>query len=264
MTREEFKRRHEPRWQRLEELLDGLDSATVRVGSAQWRQLDSQDLAEFDRLYRLICKHLALARLRLYGNDLVDRLNSLALRAHHHFYGARRGYWRRAFQFIAADFPSLVRRKWRVVALASFLFAGPLIAIVAAITADPDLVHAVLPPEQVRNMEEMYDPGSDYRRGHARRRRLGLLPGAQRSGDRRGGRPPGAQRLLLDVPLVRRRPLRLRADRHRDRGCGRHQRRLVVRRAGVAHPGRLPAPRRAGERLAGAGSGRDAGGGRRA
>ena len=163
MTREEFKRRHEPRWQRLEKLLDGLDAGSVRVGSVQWKALGGQDLAEFDRLYRLVCKHLALARLRLYGNDLVDRLNALALRAHHHFYGGRRGYGQRALRFVAADFPALVRRKWRLVAVAAFLFAGPLVAVAAAIVADPGLVHSILPPDQVRSMEEMYDPGSEYR-----------------------------------------------------------------------------------------------------
>ena len=43
---------------------------------------------EFPQRYREICQHLALARDRQYGAELVERLNQLALRGHHVLYGA--------------------------------------------------------------------------------------------------------------------------------------------------------------------------------
>lgn len=156
MTSEEFKRRHAPSWTRLERMLDVLDAGASKP-------LHEEELAEFDRLYRLVCKHLALARLRVYGADLVEYLNRLALRAHHRFYGGRTGYWRRIASYLVVDFPRQVRIEWRPVLVAALLFVLPATAVATAVRLDPDFIHQVLAPEEVRDIEHMYDPSGKYR-----------------------------------------------------------------------------------------------------
>jgi len=160
MTQEEFKRRHEPSWLQLE-------SALATLAAPKGRRLvtasDVTDLADFDRLYRLVCKHLALARQRLYGTDLVGYLNDLALRGHRQFYGRRHPYWPAIARFILGDFPALVRAHAVAVWLSTALFVIPAAAMSVSLYVNPDLIHSVMGAEQIRQLEEMYEPGADYR-----------------------------------------------------------------------------------------------------
>jgi uncharacterized membrane protein SpoIIM required for sporulation len=164
MTREEFKRRHGDDWKKLERLLAKMDGAARRMRADKYVELYGDcDLGEFDRLYRLVCKHLALARQRLYGTDLVDYLNGLALQAHHRFYGERKGFAADALSFAASGFPRLIRRHRGPVLVATLMFVVPSLVMGLAVGLAPDLTEVVLGPVDTRNMEEMYDPESDYR-----------------------------------------------------------------------------------------------------
>lgn len=160
MTQDEFKRRHRESWQRLEAMLRHLARKRERrMVSAR----EPVDLAEFDREYRRVCKHLALARQRLYSSDLVAYLNDLALRSHQRFYTQRRRYFPAVARFFLGEFPALVRAHAGAVLLAAALFVVPAGLTVLALRADPDLVHAMMDAEQIRMFEEMYEPGSAYR-----------------------------------------------------------------------------------------------------
>jgi len=123
------------------------------------------DAAEMPQRYRRICQSLALAADRQYSPALVDRLNRLALRGHHALYENRRRETQRVLEFVAAGFPALVRREWRLVLAASLLFFGPLIGLFAVLQVFPEFVHYPLRPEQIAGVHEMYDPAS---------RRLGM------------------------------------------------------------------------------------------
>jgi uncharacterized membrane protein SpoIIM required for sporulation len=123
------------------------------------------DAAEMPQRYRRICQSLALAADRQYSPALVDRLNRLALRGHHALYENRRRETQRVLEFVAAGFPALVRREWRLVLAASLLFFGPLIGLFAVLQVFPEFVHYLLRPEQIAGVHEMYDPAS---------RRLGM------------------------------------------------------------------------------------------
>jgi uncharacterized membrane protein SpoIIM required for sporulation len=118
------------------------------------------DAAEMPQRYRRLCQSLALAADRQYSPALVDRLNRLALRGHHLLYENRRRETQRVLEFLAAGFPALVRREWRLVLASSLLFFGPLVALAAVLQAFPEFVHYVLHPEQIAGVHEMYDPAS--------------------------------------------------------------------------------------------------------
>lgn len=117
--------------------------------------------AEFPEQYRRVCQHLALARHRGYTADLIERLNDLAVRGHHHLYRRPTALFSRMGLFIARDFPRAVRAEWRVVLLAALLFYGPFAGMIGAIQVWPDLVYSVVDPAQVAMMEEMYDPAAE-------------------------------------------------------------------------------------------------------
>lgn len=146
MKQAAFEQAHVRDWQRFEELL------SPSRGNASSPDVD------FPTLYRRICHHLALARDRAYAPDLVDRLNSLALRGHHRLYGTQGLSGNRLADFYLRQFPQCVRDERGLVAVACVLFFGPLLAIGVAILAEPELAYYVLDPGQMAAFQEMYHP----------------------------------------------------------------------------------------------------------
>ncbi len=151
MRQRAFEAAHAAAWREMEAFLDGRPAF---------------DAAELPRRYRRLCQGLALAANRQYSPELVDRLNRLALRGHHLLYRNRRRQSGRVLEFLAAGFPQLVRREWRLVLASALLFLGPLGALIGVLQAFPEFVHYLLPPEQVARFHEMYDPAN---------RRVGVL-----------------------------------------------------------------------------------------
>ncbi len=157
MNRDEFVRRHEPTWRRVEGLLDRLEA----------RRRYEHELAELPALYRRCCHHLALARTRHYDYALETRLNRIALRGYHQLYRQRRISPVAALRFLAAGFPRLVRSHAGFFWLATALFYGPGIAMAILVLEQPDSVYALLDPEQVASFEQMYRVRPDEERGSA-------------------------------------------------------------------------------------------------
>jgi len=160
MTQEEFTGKHRERWQRLEVML----AQANRLDRKRIVQLtDIVDIAEFDREYRRVCMHLALARQRLYTGELIDYLNELALKSNRLFYEQRRRYLPGVLRFFAGEFPALVRSQATVVWIATLLFLLPAIGMLVALEFEPDLIHSIIGAEQLRGIEEMYAPGAEFR-----------------------------------------------------------------------------------------------------
>ena len=145
MRQAPFEAAHAREWDAFERFLDGKPAF---------------DPAEMPERYRRLCQSLALAADRHYSPTLVDRLNHLALRGHHALYASRRRQSQRVVEFVLAGFPALVRSEWRLVAAASLLFFGPLIALIAVLQTFPGFVHYLLTPEQIASFHEMYDPAA--------------------------------------------------------------------------------------------------------
>ena len=145
-----FEQRHAAEWLRFETLL-----AALERGKAE-----HHDCACFAADYRRLCQHLALAQERGYSSHLNDRLQQLAMRGHQQLYRHRSHLGSRIIGFALAGFPRLVRREWRAVLTGSLLLFGSLIGMGLLAWLFPELIYSLIAPEQVRQMEEMYDPGA--------------------------------------------------------------------------------------------------------
>lgn len=155
MKREPFVAAREARWRSLELLVDALESRTTRRGEP------APSAAELPQLYRKLCQDLALARRRLYGRELVQRLNDLALRGREQLYRKPSRMRERVLEFVARGFPQLVRDDARLFWIATALFYVPFFAMLSSAWFAPELLYRVLDPSQLQVYEEMYDPASE-------------------------------------------------------------------------------------------------------
>ncbi|WP_339470108.1 MULTISPECIES: stage II sporulation protein M [unclassified Pseudomonas] len=143
-----FESRHQPQWQAFAEHLKQLEQGKAKAS----------DVADFPHQYRRLCQHLALAQARGYSSYLIDPLQQLALRGHQQLYRHRSQLAANVLGFVLADFPRLVREQWRFVLIASLLFFGSLVGIALLVYLFPDLIYSIVSPQQVAEMQGMYDP----------------------------------------------------------------------------------------------------------
>ncbi|HBS54276.1 MAG TPA: stage II sporulation protein M, partial [Stenotrophomonas sp.] len=159
MKQEQFVARHQHEWQQLELWLQ------QRAGASRRRRrrpeaADPGDVA-FAQRYRRLCQQLALARERGYSPQLVQRLQQLMQQGHSVLYRTPPVRWRRALEFLVADFPMLVRSQARSMWVALAMFAVPALACFAVVQLYPDSVHLLMDNSQIAEMERMYDPAAD-------------------------------------------------------------------------------------------------------
>ncbi|MBL4983106.1 stage II sporulation protein M [Pseudomonas fluorescens] len=143
-----FESRHQHQWQTFAEQLKQLEQGKAKAA----------DVADFPHQYRRLCQHLALAQQRGYSSYLVDPLQQLALRGHQQLYRHRSQLTANILAFLLADFPRLVREQWRFVLIAGLLFFGSLVGIALLVYLFPDLVYSIISPQQVAEMQGMYNP----------------------------------------------------------------------------------------------------------
>jgi len=146
-----FETRHKAEWKRFTLALERLE-----------RGKDTSQVAEFPKAYRRLCQHLALAQERGYSSFLVDSLQQLVLRGHQQLYRHRSQLGANLLGFILAGFPRLVRAEWRFVLAAGLLFFGSLIGFGLLVYLFPELVYNLIPADQVREMQSMYDPAAGH------------------------------------------------------------------------------------------------------
>ncbi|MBP1125909.1 MULTISPECIES: stage II sporulation protein M [Pseudomonas] len=145
-----FESRHQPQWQAFAAQLKQLEQGKLKTG----------DMADFPHQYRRLCQHLALAQERGYSSYLVDPLQQLALRGHQQLYRHRSQLTANVLSFVLADFPRLVREQWRFVLIAGLLFFGSLMVVALLVYLFPELIYSIVSPQQVAEMQGMYDPDS--------------------------------------------------------------------------------------------------------
>ncbi len=143
-----FESRHQSQWQAFAEQLTQLEQGKAKA----------DELADFPHQYRRLCQHLALAQERGYSSYLVDPLQQLALRGHQQLYRHRGQLAANVLSFLLAGFPRLVREQWRFVLIASLLFFGSLLGIALLVYLFPELIYSIVSPQQVAEMQSMYDP----------------------------------------------------------------------------------------------------------
>ena len=143
-----FESRHQPDWDAFNSQLDALERGKA----------DAQTCQSFAARYRQLCQHLALAQARGYSSHLIDQLQQLAMRGHQQFYRHRSHLGAQMIRFLFGGFPRLVRSEWRSVCVASLLFFGSLALMGLLTYLYPELIFSLVSPDQVSEMERMYDP----------------------------------------------------------------------------------------------------------
>jgi uncharacterized membrane protein SpoIIM required for sporulation len=163
MKQVDFEARYEPLWVRFEAALATREGHNLRRPATD-PSTDSDATLQAELIpqaYRQVCQHLALSRSRNYSPRLEARLNRLALLGHRHLYARDAGSAVGLVNFFARDFPACVRRNGGFVAIMALLFYVPLFGMIIAIWLDPALAGAVLSPNELAEMEGMYDPAAE-------------------------------------------------------------------------------------------------------
>ena len=106
-------------WQRLEDLLGMIETATLR-------DLTREEVRELGQLYRRAASDLAIARAETRDPKLINYLNSLVIRAHGKIYRAESRGLGMIRNFFVKEFPQTFRRTWKFTATAfgTFLLAA--------------------------------------------------------------------------------------------------------------------------------------------
>lgn len=158
MRQSVFEARHGAEWSAFEQMLSAPRSAATGRGTSA----PAADPVEFPAAYRRLCQQLALAERRGYGLLLIQRLRGLVELGHQRLYRPPRARWQRVVGFFANEFPALVRSQRGPMLAASALFFVPLIACLVLLQFRPELASLVLPPQQLAQMEAMYDPAASH------------------------------------------------------------------------------------------------------
>ena len=147
MKQSQFESRHQSDWHVFAQQLQALERGKSKP----------QHVDEFAGRYRHLCQHLALAEARGYSSLLVEQLQQLVMRGHQQLYRHRSPLGANLIRFVLGGFAQLVRREWRSLLTASLLFYGSLLGMSVLVYLFPELVYSVVDPEQVNQMEAMYD-----------------------------------------------------------------------------------------------------------
>lgn len=145
MPQDRFITQRKNAWQRLEDLLKLLDTASLR-------RLRREEVRELGRIYRRTASDLAIARAESRDPRLVNYLNSLVIRAHGRIYRADAQGGKRIRLFFTREFPQTFRRTWRYTLLSFSVFA--LFAVLSFVTThyDPEFSELVGVPPAFREM----------------------------------------------------------------------------------------------------------------
>jgi len=159
MNKRRFVAKRETAWRRFEQLLDRLDTISLR-------RFSPAETAEFSRLFRELCYDLSLIRSRDWGQGLVSYLNDLVSRGHNAFYSSPPGNLGHLVRFLAVGFPRLFRKNIGYFLAAAAIFFGTLGVSWAVVQHDPALASRIIPPQQLQMMEEMYGENGPLGKGH--------------------------------------------------------------------------------------------------
>ncbi|MES2505432.1 MAG: stage II sporulation protein M [Verrucomicrobiota bacterium] len=156
MTPAQFEKENEARWQRLQALLDEVES-----------KKKSEGVEELPQLFRQACHDLSVAQHRMYGPRLVGRLNALAINGYRTLERRISGGWERLAQMVFTEFPRAVRAERGLFWFCMAMFWGPFLFLAAWTPFDPEWAMSILGPDGMIQMEMMYGKGTsphDYMR----------------------------------------------------------------------------------------------------
>lgn len=145
MNSSQFEHDNQDRWQRLEIMLDGVESGRA-----------PNNVEELPTVFRQTCHDLSVAQHRMYGAGLTSRLNELAIRGFRALERRTAGGWESLFHLLMVKFPKMVRAEWRLFWFCSLVFWGPFLFFAIWTPHDPEWAMSLLGPDQMVQLEAMY------------------------------------------------------------------------------------------------------------
>ena len=136
MPTDRFITQRKTAWQRLEDLLKLLDTASLG-------RLNKDEVRELGRIYRRTASDLAIARAESRDPRLVNYLNSLVIRAHGRIYRADAQGGKKIRLFFTRELPQTFRRTWRYTLLAFLVFTTFGVLSYVATHYDPEFSELV-------------------------------------------------------------------------------------------------------------------------
>lgn len=134
----EFRRERQKSWNELERLVKAVEKRGVR-------SLTAEELARLPVLYNAAVSSLSVARAISLDRNLLDYLESLAMRAYFCVYGAKRSLGEIVADFFVRRFPATVRLfKWHI-ALAGFFLLLGLASAFVLVGENPDWFYSFVP-----------------------------------------------------------------------------------------------------------------------
>jgi len=149
MKQQDFENRHQTDWHSLSDL------------NSEAKPTHADKSADMPRLYRKVCHGLALTKQRQYSHYLVNRLNQIAMDSHQHLYRYNSFHHFQILRFILFTFPQTLRRNATYVWIATTLFLLPGLLMWLLCSTNEELIYSVMPIDQVKQFESMYEPGAD-------------------------------------------------------------------------------------------------------
>jgi uncharacterized membrane protein SpoIIM required for sporulation len=145
VTAGDFEAQNAPRWAEYERLVSLMEDGK-----------SAPEAGELPRRFRELSADLSLAKSRMYGAGITERLNQLVIRGYELIYQTRRGSWENFVSFVSVKFPQAVRREWRLFWLCSAVFWLPFFAMMLSANHDISWTQSVLGAEGMTSMEQMY------------------------------------------------------------------------------------------------------------
>lgn len=140
---DEFVTRRRPEWERLEALL-------TRAGTSRVGGLRPTEVLSLAGLYRRATADLARARRDWPTEPVTGYLNGLVARGHASVYRGGGNLAERIATFYKVTLPQTYRAAAPFVIASAVLLFGPAIIAFAAISLDPNLAYALVPPQIVQ------------------------------------------------------------------------------------------------------------------
>jgi uncharacterized membrane protein SpoIIM required for sporulation/uncharacterized RDD family membrane protein YckC len=130
-----------------------------RLAAAQrsgLRHMDEEQVTRFVAEYREVATDLARLRTASAGrdNDALFYVSRLVGAGHNLIYRQRAVALREGWQYVMVGVPREVRRSWRPILLAVFLFFAPVFVTARLVIRDPQLADALLPAGMLDRVEE--------------------------------------------------------------------------------------------------------------
>ncbi|MDO8964254.1 MAG: stage II sporulation protein M [Coriobacteriia bacterium] len=132
------------------EAWERLAGAVVTARATGVSKMSATSLRHMHEDYRRAAADLAYAQTHFSGTPTQSYLNRLVAQAHGELYGAAPRRLAAVWRFLARDYPRLLRREWRPIALAGGLLAGAAVFGYIAAHVDYSLARLFL-PAQIRD-----------------------------------------------------------------------------------------------------------------